>query len=72
MLLLPSKLHHFAKEVGGCLCLNPGPLTKGAVGGTYACMDIHPLPLESLEQMDGEALLEHKVASRTAVEIFKV
>jgi DNA polymerase alpha subunit B len=72
VLLLPSKLHHFAKEVGGCLCVNPGPLAKGAVGGTYACLDIHPMPAESFDMMDQDIELEHKVAARTAVEIFKI
>ncbi|XP_020622597.1 DNA polymerase alpha subunit B-like isoform X1 [Orbicella faveolata] len=36
ILILPSDLRYFAKDTLGCLCLNPGRLAKGHVGGTYA------------------------------------
>eukprot|EP00731_Ephydatia_muelleri_P026924 Em0018g1024a len=35
ILFLPSDLKPFAKVVSGCVCINPGRLTKMAVGGTY-------------------------------------
>lgn len=35
ILFLPSDLKPFAKVVNGCVCINPGRLTKMAVGGTY-------------------------------------
>ncbi|KAM6953466.1 DNA polymerase alpha subunit B [Aplochiton taeniatus] len=35
VLLIPSELRYFIKEVNGCVCVNPGRLTKGQVGGTY-------------------------------------
>ncbi|XP_029962856.1 DNA polymerase alpha subunit B [Salarias fasciatus] len=36
VLIVPSELRYFAKDVVGCVCVNPGRLTKGQVGGTYS------------------------------------
>eukprot|EP00066_Takifugu_rubripes_P005908 XP_003970292.1 PREDICTED: DNA polymerase alpha subunit B [Takifugu rubripes] len=36
VLILPSELRYFIKDVIGCVCVNPGRLTKGHVGGTYS------------------------------------
>jgi len=44
VLILPSDLRYFAKDTLGCLCLNPGRLAKGLVGGTYAKVWIKPTP----------------------------
>jgi hypothetical protein len=41
-LLLPSKLAVLAKEVFGTLVVNPGPLSRGVGGGTFADMTVHP------------------------------
>ncbi|XP_033030406.1 DNA polymerase alpha subunit B [Lacerta agilis] len=35
VLITPSELRYFIKDVLGCVCVNPGRLTKGQVGGTY-------------------------------------
>ncbi|XP_061091800.1 DNA polymerase alpha subunit B [Conger conger] len=35
VLIVPSELRYFIKDVIGCVCINPGRLTKGQVGGTY-------------------------------------
>uniref|UniRef100_A0A671WG36 DNA polymerase alpha subunit B n=1 Tax=Sparus aurata TaxID=8175 RepID=A0A671WG36_SPAAU len=35
VLIIPSELRYFVKDVIGCVCVNPGRLTKGQVGGTY-------------------------------------
>ncbi|KAJ7307420.1 hypothetical protein JRQ81_009438 [Phrynocephalus forsythii] len=35
VLITPSDLKYFIKEVLQCVCVNPGRLTKGQVGGTY-------------------------------------
>ncbi|KAM9207843.1 LOW QUALITY PROTEIN: DNA polymerase alpha subunit B [Leptosomus discolor] len=35
VLVTPSELRYFVKDVLGCVCINPGRLTKGRVGGTY-------------------------------------
>ncbi|XP_024429897.1 DNA polymerase alpha subunit B isoform X2 [Desmodus rotundus] len=33
--IIPSELRYFVKDILGCICVNPGRLTKGQVGGTY-------------------------------------
>uniref|UniRef100_A0A8C6KTA4 DNA polymerase alpha subunit B n=1 Tax=Nothobranchius furzeri TaxID=105023 RepID=A0A8C6KTA4_NOTFU len=38
VLIIPSELRYFVKDVVGCVCVNPGRLTKGQVGGTYSRM----------------------------------
>ncbi|XP_015267422.1 PREDICTED: DNA polymerase alpha subunit B [Gekko japonicus] len=35
VLITPSDLRYFIKDILGCICMNPGRLTKGQVGGTY-------------------------------------
>ncbi|XP_004618469.2 DNA polymerase alpha subunit B [Sorex araneus] len=35
VLIVPSELRYFVKDVLGCVCVNPGRLTKGQVGGTF-------------------------------------
>ncbi|XP_074630712.1 DNA polymerase alpha subunit B-like [Acropora palmata] len=47
ILILPSDLRYFAKDTLGCVCLNPGRLAKGLVGGTYAKMWVNPSPNHS-------------------------
>ncbi|GJQ71468.1 hypothetical protein Trydic_g11191 [Trypoxylus dichotomus] len=46
LLILPSTLRHFIKNVDGCLVVNPERLTKNHIGGTYAIIDIKP-PLKT-------------------------
>ncbi|RVE55324.1 hypothetical protein evm_000222 [Chilo suppressalis] len=36
LLVLPSNLRYFVKEVNGCVVVNPEHLTKGTGGGTFA------------------------------------
>jgi len=43
LMLLPSNLAPFAKEVDGVLCVNPGKLTKAQQGGTYTKLSIFPI-----------------------------
>ncbi|XP_070578599.1 DNA polymerase alpha subunit B-like isoform X2 [Ptychodera flava] len=40
VLILPSDLRFFIKDVAGCICVNPGRITKGQVGGTFCKMVI--------------------------------
>ncbi|XP_036784059.2 DNA polymerase alpha subunit B isoform X1 [Manis pentadactyla] len=35
ILIVPSELRYFVKDILGCVCVNPGRLTKGQVGGTF-------------------------------------
>ncbi|XP_069326301.1 DNA polymerase alpha subunit B [Eulemur rufifrons] len=34
--IIPSELKYFVKAILGCVCVNPGRLTKGQVGGTFS------------------------------------
>lgn len=45
VLIVPSELRYFIKDVTGCVCVNPGRLTKGQVGGTYGRLLIQPNPV---------------------------
>jgi len=38
LLILPSDLTHFVREISGTMVLNPGRLTKGAGPGTYSLL----------------------------------
>ncbi|KAH3758575.1 DNA polymerase alpha subunit B [Pelomyxa schiedti] len=42
VLVLPSALSPFAEMVEGSLCVNPGRITKGAYGGTFAHITVTP------------------------------
>ncbi|CAB1103712.1 unnamed protein product [Ectocarpus sp. CCAP 1310/34] len=78
VLLVPSRLAQFARQVQGCLCVNPGQLSKGMGGGTYAELAVHPIPQETLAKKQKEladkpdATIEHDVAKRTCVEIRRI
>lgn len=42
LLVIPSDLRYFAREVEGCVVVNPEHLAKGLIGGTYARIELHP------------------------------
>ncbi|CAG8597911.1 10751_t:CDS:10 [Diversispora eburnea] len=66
VLILPSKLKHFAKIIDNVICINPGYLAKGL--NTYAKMVIHPFP----QELANEADVEHFVHKRARVEIVRI
>ena len=44
LLILPSPdLNFYAREIEGCLCVNPGALIKNNMGGTYASITLDPI-----------------------------
>ncbi|KAF7695532.1 DNA polymerase alpha subunit B [Silurus meridionalis] len=45
ILIVPSELRYFIKDVIGCVCINPARLTKGQVGGTYGRLLIQQNPV---------------------------
>lgn len=49
VLLLPSKLTAFTKDYNGSVIINPGFLTKGKGGGTFAEMVITAFDRENTE-----------------------
>ncbi|XP_028626974.1 DNA polymerase alpha subunit B isoform X2 [Grammomys surdaster] len=48
--IVPSELRYFVKDIFGCVCMNPGRLTKGQVGGTFGRLYLRRQP----KDMDGE------------------
>ncbi|XP_069942164.1 DNA polymerase alpha subunit B isoform X1 [Cherax quadricarinatus] len=42
LLILPSDLRYFIRDLENCVVLNPERLAKGLVGGTYAKLELHP------------------------------
>ncbi|XP_036182588.1 DNA polymerase alpha subunit B isoform X3 [Myotis myotis] len=58
VLIVPSELRYFVKDVLGCVCVNPGRLTKGQVGGTYGRLYIRR------QTMDGEGRRSPCVAAQ--------
>ena len=51
ILLVPSRLATFARPLSnGTLAINPGQLAKGTSGGTYARLNIYPIPADMLQK----------------------
>lgn len=42
LLVIPSDLRYFARDLEGCVAVNPERLAKGITGGTYARIELHP------------------------------
>lgn len=63
LLVLPSGLRGFAKDVDGCICVNPEHLTKGLVGGCFARVLVKPVDQESYTGT---------MASKTTVEVVRI
>ena len=74
ILITPSKLAPFARAaLEQTVVVNPGFLTKGETGGTYATIQIHPMKRETLENVSNDGVeLDHSVTSRSRVDIFRV
>jgi DNA polymerase alpha subunit B len=75
VLLIPSKLAPFAKEIQGSLVINSGTLSKGSTGGTFAMITVHPIEREVLEksrEVDGKGKVLHKVVERARVQVTKI
>ena len=71
VLILPSDLKAFAETVeGDVVCVNPGRLARGNVGGTLAKLVIHPLAGEVASNDD--ALHPHEVHRRCRVDVLKI
>ncbi|GJJ78996.1 DNA polymerase alpha subunit B [Entomortierella parvispora] len=80
IVILPSRLRHFAKTVDNVIMINPNQLCKGQTGGTFAVLTIHPIPREELEDaammMDEEdeqsMSTYHRVYDRCRVDLVRV
>lgn len=74
LLIVPSKLTSFASVVlDSTVVINPGHLSKGTTGGTYALMDIHPIKRDVLDNAGGDDVqLPHGVSDRVSVEVKRI
>ncbi|BEI86263.1 hypothetical protein CcaverHIS002_0605500 [Cutaneotrichosporon cavernicola] len=74
VLVLPSRLKHFAKTVDGTLAINPGHLSRMNAPGTFAKIAIHPSDAKALEvdaEMDDDHLT-HDVFDRARTEVWRI
>ena len=74
ILIIPSKLTAFASPVlDSTLVVNPGHLSKGTTGGTYATLELHPMSREALDNAGGDDVeLPHSVVDRIRVEVKRI
>lgn len=72
ILITPSDLINFAKNIEGCICINPGFLVKGKTGGTYALLTIDPLVLPQQIDEDDKTLYSNRASDRVRVDIYNI
>ena len=72
VLLVPSKLAPFVKDVLGSVVVNPQQLSRGSTGGTFANITIHPAKREELEKAGDGVEMLHKVSERARVVVQKI
>ncbi|KAK3847764.1 MAG: DNA polymerase alpha/epsilon subunit B-domain-containing protein [Linnemannia gamsii] len=80
VVIVPSKLKHFAKIVDNVVVVNPNQLSKMQTGGTFAKLTIHPLPENALSDAvmmmdeDDEQTMStyHRVYERCRVDLVRV
>ncbi len=72
MLILPSRLSPLAKDVMGTLVINPGALTKGISGGTFAELAIHPVEEKQISESSNKQSVNHDVCKRSCVNIIRI
>jgi hypothetical protein len=60
--------------VHGSILVNPGQLTKGIGGGSYAQMTIHPVKESELRDavLQGKQAVDHNIFARTNLTIVKI
>lgn len=73
VLVIPSKLTPFCSTVlESTMAVNPGHLTKGTTGGTYAIMEIQPMSRDIFDDTADDVELPHNVPDRIQVEVKKI
>jgi len=70
IMLLPSQLKHFVKNINGSLIVNPGQLTKYANGGTFSRIAVHAPRRVDIPE-NGKPIL-HSVESRSVVKVIRI
>uniref|UniRef100_A0A7S2ERG3 DNA polymerase alpha subunit B n=2 Tax=Ditylum brightwellii TaxID=49249 RepID=A0A7S2ERG3_9STRA len=73
ILIVPSKLTTFARKVlDTTVAINPGQLSRGTAGGTYAVMDVHPMKRSLWEGKEEDVEIDDGVQDRICVEIKRI
>ncbi|KNC75847.1 hypothetical protein SARC_11632, partial [Sphaeroforma arctica JP610] len=72
ILLIPSNMKYFAKNVSECLAINPGRLTRAKSGGTYTKFTVHAIRRNDILESETDKPIRHNVINRTRVEILKI
>ncbi|KAF8937862.1 DNA-directed DNA polymerase alpha subunit pol12 [Haplosporangium gracile] len=80
VVILPSKLKHFAKIVDNVIVVNPNQLSKMQSGGTFAKLTIHPMSESALsdsvmmmDENDEQTMSTyHRVYERCRVDLVRV
>jgi DNA polymerase alpha subunit B len=77
LLLLPGQLRHFAKDLSGCVAVNPGRLCKRAAAGTWSRITCWPLrvgdaPVKEEGDTEEEGTVEHGLGGRCRVEVVRI
>jgi DNA polymerase alpha subunit B len=74
ILIMPSKLTQLVSDLSGTLYINPGFLTKGVNGGSFAEIDVHPMTEKELRDahIEGKTEIPHKIPQRSKVNILKI
>ena len=70
IMLLPSQLRHFVKNVNGSLVVNPGRLTRNSSGGTYSKISVHAPRRSDIPETT--ARIPHGVHDRSVVQVIRV
>ncbi|KAF9920334.1 DNA-directed DNA polymerase alpha subunit pol12 [Linnemannia zychae] len=80
VIILPSKLKHFAKIVDNVVVVNPNQLSKMQSGGIFAKLTIHPISENALstavmmmdEDDESTMSIYHRVYDRCRVDLIRV
>ena len=71
LLITPSEVNPFAKNIDGCVCINPGTLCKGTSGGTYASITVDPYVVQNAGA-DPSEKHSNRAADRVRVDIIHI
>ncbi|KAF9187848.1 DNA polymerase alpha subunit B [Haplosporangium sp. Z 11] len=80
IVIVPSKLKHFAKTIDNVITVNPNHLSKAHAGGTFARLTIHPISQSVLgdlammmDEEDAQSMSTyHRVYDRCRVDLVRV
>jgi len=68
ILILPSDMREFVKNVRDVLCINPGRICRGRSAGTYVRFTVHADKNANAQDTDTEP---SRIVTRTRVDIIK-